>query len=141
VYVLVTRPTGREGGQLIGVEFTVVLPENIAIWGWNTPMNDAIVWSGIPDVMINFRPVDYGLVHHVLTLIVIPTTSEPAQFFLQGIPGPAGGDLPRYCDTAGFELVDLTPYPGGTANMSFVINGEIVPDEAVSWSDVKALYR
>jgi len=145
VYVLVTRPSGTR--KLAGVEFSIVLPDNITIWGWNYPMPGAMVLGDPPNFMMAFDPVEYQSVNHVMTFIVVPTSSAPAQFYLGHFPQSEDVTAPRYLDVdydvdpMDSELIDLTPYPGGCENMCFVINGDIVPDEVTSWSDVKALYR
>ena len=143
VYVLVTRATGTGSGEglLAGVEFSIVVPDNVTIWGWNMPISGSFAFPEIPHFMICFDHVPYAEVNHVLTLIIVPSDEEPAQFYLTALQEPSGGDAPRYMDSEEFALLDLTPYPGGEENMTFVINGDIVPEATTSWSDVKALYR
>lgn len=141
-YVLVTRAESFGESSFAGCEFSIVIPSNVTIWGWNLPQAGAFTFSDPPDFMIALsNPVPYADVIHVLTLIIVPDDDEPAQFYLQGFQGPGGVDYPRYMDSVGFALYELTPYPGGVGNMAFVINGDIVPGESASWSDLKALYR
>ncbi|MCP4571592.1 MAG: hypothetical protein GY838_04510 [bacterium] len=143
VYVLVTRATGDGGpdSMMGGVEFTIIVPDNVTIWGWNTPLPGTMAATDPPNFMMAFDAVPYTDVIHVLTLIVVPGDDDPAQFYLTALQHPAGGEHPRFADAPDYELFDLTPYPGGQDNMTFVVNGSIVPGEETSWGGVKALYR
>ncbi len=145
VYVLITRPTGTV--KLGGWEAHIVVPDNISIWGWNFPNPGTLAFSTPPDFMAAHPPVAFQVVNHVMTFIVVPTDSEPAQFYIEPFPYTTPVPAPRYIDVeygpdaVPGVLIDLVPYPAGIGNPSFTVNAGPLPTRAASWGEIKALYR
>lgn len=144
VYLLLTNPTGV--AKLGGWECRIVVPDNVVIWGWNHPHPGTMTFATPPDFMSVFTPIPYAVVSHLMTFIIVPLDEEPAQFYLEALPGMENAPLPRYLDVdyaGGVEgtLIYANPYPGGPEEPSFVLNGGMVPTVAASWGEVRALYR
>jgi hypothetical protein len=144
VYLLILNPTGTRG--LGGFECSIVVPDNVTVWGWNFPMDRPLSIGAAPDFMVVFDPLPYQAVNHVMTFIVVPGNSEPAQFYIEKLAEISSGDAPLYLDAvyhpvASDELIDLIPYPDGPGKASFVVNSGRVPATTEAWGDVKALFR
>ncbi len=147
VYLLLTRANGT--GGLVGWELDIVVPENVTIWGWNVPTPDAFVYSSPPSFAVVF-PIayPYQTAHHLMTFILIPLDSDPAQFFITGSSSSDDGDAPRYLDKmenrpGGDDMlfIEMIPYPEGMGVASFTVNPDVTPVVSASWGGVKALYR
>lgn len=144
VYLLILNPTGSRG--LAGFECSIVVPDNVTVWGWNFPVDRPFAIGAAPDFMVVFEPLPYQAVMHVMTFIVVPGDSEPAQFYIEKLAEISSGDAPLYLDAVygsdpSDELIDLIPYPDGPGKASFVVNSGSVPAYSESWGDVKALFN
>lgn len=145
VYLLMTSPTGL--GELGGWECSLVVPDNIAVWGWNVVTPGALTVSDPPSFAVGFPTLHtYQDIHHLMTFIIVPQDSESAQFYIKEFEGQPGGDFPRYADfdpsyEYGSILKDLKPYPDGMGKASFTVNPESLAVASATWGEVKALYR
>lgn len=144
VYLLLTRPSGD---QYLGAwECDIVVPDNVTIWGWNLPVPGSLSISAPPSFTVAHSPIPYELANHLMTFIVVPLDSNPAQFYITRNTGPGGGDEPRYNNihfdiSDGMELINLHPYPNGGEEASFTLNPAPLAVVSVTWGGVKSLYR
>ncbi|MEN8007998.1 MAG: hypothetical protein ABFS42_13345 [Candidatus Krumholzibacteriota bacterium] len=144
VYLLLTRPSGD---QYLGAwECSIVVPDNITVWGWNLPVAGSLTISTPPSFLVAHPTIPFQTVNHLLTFIIVPLDSEPAQFYITRYTGPGGGDEPRYINSHespmdGQELINLTPYPSGVGEPTFTLNPTVMPVTSVSWGGVKALFH
>lgn len=147
VYLLLTRPSGT--GGLCGFECDIVVPDNVVIWGWNIPVPDAMSITSPPGFMAAWpEGIPYGSVNHLLTFIIVPQDSEPAQFFISGFSGGGEDFPPRYLDIDESRphddralLLEMTPYPDGIEVATFTVNPDPTAVVSVSWGGVKSLFR
>lgn len=143
VYLLLTRPSGTNA--LGGWECGLVIPDNVTIWGWNVPTPGAISLSEPPNFMVGHPEVPYQTINLLMTFILVPLDSEPAQFYITRSTLPNAGDVPRYVDdpylSSDEGTVEMIPYEGGAGMASFVVNAGPLATSSSLWGDVKALYR
>ena len=142
VYLLLTRPTGTV--SLAGWECRIVVPDNVAIWGWNLPVPGSLAFSTPPSFMVAFPGIPYQTVNHLMTFIITPLDSKPAQFYIEEFPNTQGVTEPRYLDyNIGHDdtLIDLIPYPDGGVKPSFTINAVELSSDSASWGSMKAIFR
>lgn len=148
VYLLLTRPSGT--GGLAAWECELVVPENVTIWGWNTSVVDGAFCLSTPPGFVVAYPdgIPYQDVNLLMTFIIVPQDSEPAQFYITNYTGPNGQDEPVYLDLdedrpSGDDriLINMTPYPGGEDLAAFTVNPDPTSVDLASWGGVKALYR
>jgi len=145
VYLLLTRPTGDLG--LSGWECSLIVPENVTVWGWYVPVPGAVSISDPPAFMSGYpAPLPYQAANLLMKFIIVPLDSQPAQFFIAEYPYSTPVDAPRYVNWNGgssddMTLIDMVPYPGGETMASFTINPEALPVISATWGVMKSLYR
>lgn len=144
VYLLLTNAT--PGRFLGGWACRLVVPENVTVWGWNITTPGALTVSSPPDFAVGHPAFPYQDVNLLMTFIIVPLDSEPAQFYITKHSSPVEGDFPKYLDvggTSGTEIIEreMHPYPGGETMASFTVNPDPTPTYDSRWGDVKALFR
>ncbi len=144
VYLLLTRPTCDQ--LLAAWECSIVAPDNVSVWGYSFPNPETIGMLNTPNFMAAHRPVDYGMANLLMTFIVVPLDSEPAQFYIEEYTGQSGVTEPRYIDGTWESLgdnvlIDMKPYPADGDQPCFTVNPSALPIASATWGGVKALYR
>ena len=147
VYLLLTRPSGT--GGIWSWEGEIIVPDNVSIWGWNNPIPGALSIASPPAFVVGYPEVfPYQVTNHLMTFIIVPEDSEPAQFYITGNSHPSGAPYPRYIDYDESRphpdealLMPMTPYPDGLEGAAFTVNPDPTAVVSASWGGVKALYR
>lgn len=147
VYLVLTKAWNWDENQSIanvgGFECTLVLPDDWQIAGVTYPpnvldlnnANEHFYCSGL-------WPTSFGTV--TLATVTLGTFNPtPGHIYIEpyfvapSIPGSMAITDADY----GFSLVQAEPSSGDYSEPIFGLNMTVVPDEAVSWGDVKSLYR
>ena len=144
VYLLLTRPTGSQ--MLTAWECSIVAPDNVSVWGYSFPIAGTIGLVDTPKFMAAHQPAEYGMANLLMTCIIVPLESEPAQFYIEEWPGQTGVTEPRYIDGTWEDLsvhvlIDMVPYPDDDDEPCFTMNPAALPIASATWGGVKALYR
>ena len=124
----------------------IVAPDNVSVWGYSFPIAGTIGLVDTPKFMAAHQPVEYGMANLLMTFIIVPLDSEPAQFYIEEWPGQTGVTEPRYIDGTWEDLsvhvlIDMVPSPDDDDEPCFTMNPAALPIASATWGGVKALYR